>query len=55
MIGWPIEEVLPRLGRPRCTTHLGDSVHYEFDDLFVMSHGGAVAFVAARQPAGSKR
>ena len=48
MVGWPIEVVLPRLGKPDRTVALGDSACLEFEHYTVTIHEGTVACVVPR-------
>lgn len=45
MVGWPIESVLPNLGKPLRTVQLGDNTQFEFAHCVVTAHEGTVACV----------
>jgi len=45
MVGWPVELVLPKLGKPLRTVQLGDNTQFEFAQCVVTAHEGTVACV----------
>lgn len=45
MVGWPVESVLPKLGKPLRTVQLGDNMRFEFPTCVVTAHEGTVACV----------
>lgn len=45
MVGYPVEVVLPRLGRPKRTVQLGESTRLEFARWAITVHEGTVACV----------
>lgn len=45
MVGWPVEVVLPRLGKPKRSVQLGDNTRFEFARWTVTVHQGTVACV----------
>ncbi|HIE70769.1 MAG TPA: hypothetical protein EYP98_11680 [Planctomycetes bacterium] len=45
MVGWPVELVLPKLGKPLRTVQLGDNTRFEFRTCIVTVHEGTVVCV----------
>lgn len=45
MVGWPVEAVLPQLGKPLRTVELSGSTRFEFAHCAVTAHEGTVACV----------
>tara|TARA_R110002096_G_scaffold1645_18_gene8659 strand:- start:1480 stop:1875 length:396 start_codon:yes stop_codon:yes gene_type:complete len=45
MVGWPVEVVLPRLGKPQRCVQLGDNTRFEFARWAITVHEGTVACV----------